>query len=197
MNTDQNDSTDSPLTPGEPGRARLRHRTRVLLLVALIGVSFAALVYFIRHPKAAPHTATQEHQHSEAKADYYCPMHPSYHSDKPGNCPICAMKLVKLEKSTGTPSQGTPQPMTGMPMGSAEQTSPADAGQASHAIFIAPQKQQLIGMRSVAASLQPLAKEIRAVGKVAFDETRVTHIHTKTSGYIEEVYANYIGKPVR
>ena len=27
-------------------------------------------------------------------AVYYCPMHPSYTSDKPGDCPICNMKLV-------------------------------------------------------------------------------------------------------
>lgn len=29
------------------------------------------------------------------KAVYYCPMHPSYTSDRPGDCPICNMKLVK------------------------------------------------------------------------------------------------------
>ena len=28
---------------------------------------------------------------------YYCPMHPTYTSDKPGDCPICNMKLVKKE----------------------------------------------------------------------------------------------------
>ena len=25
---------------------------------------------------------------------YHCPMHPTYVSDKPGDCPICGMKLV-------------------------------------------------------------------------------------------------------
>ena len=35
-----------------------------------------------------------------AKAmQYRCPMHPSYVSDKPGNCPICGMKLVPVEPS--------------------------------------------------------------------------------------------------
>ena len=28
------------------------------------------------------------------KATYYCPMHPSYTSDHPGDCPICNMRLV-------------------------------------------------------------------------------------------------------
>ncbi len=35
------------------------------------------------------------------KALYYCPMHPTYHSDHPGDCPICNMRLVKKgEKDT-------------------------------------------------------------------------------------------------
>jgi len=33
------------------------------------------------------------------KAVYYCPMHPSYTSDRPGTCPICNMSLVKREAS--------------------------------------------------------------------------------------------------
>jgi membrane fusion protein, copper/silver efflux system len=28
---------------------------------------------------------------------YHCPMHPTYVSDKPGDCPICNMKLVPIK----------------------------------------------------------------------------------------------------
>ena len=31
---------------------------------------------------------------------YHCPMHPTYISDKPGDCPICGMKLVPMEPSS-------------------------------------------------------------------------------------------------
>lgn len=34
---------------------------------------------------------------------YYCPMHPTYTSDRPGTCPICNMNLVKKEKEESEP----------------------------------------------------------------------------------------------
>src|SRR5262245_21814475 len=30
------------------------------------------------------------------KVTYHCPMHPKYTSEKPGDCPICGMRLVPL-----------------------------------------------------------------------------------------------------
>ncbi|MDX6768787.1 MAG: efflux RND transporter periplasmic adaptor subunit [Elusimicrobiota bacterium] len=44
--------------------------------------------------------------HGQHAATYYCPMHPSYTSDKPGDCPICNMKLVPMEKSGMPVSSG-------------------------------------------------------------------------------------------
>ncbi|MDB5112280.1 MAG: efflux transporter periplasmic adaptor subunit, partial [Mucilaginibacter sp.] len=31
------------------------------------------------------------------KAYYTCSMHPQVHEEHPGNCPICGMKLIKVE----------------------------------------------------------------------------------------------------
>jgi RND family efflux transporter MFP subunit len=42
-----------------------------------------------------------------------------------------------------------------------------------------------------------LTKDIRIVGKVSYDEAHLTHIHTKVSGYIEDVFADSVGKAVR
>ncbi len=43
---------------------------------------------------------------SQGKAAYYCPMHPTYTSDRPGDCPICNMKLVKKEEKAGGGAKG-------------------------------------------------------------------------------------------
>ena len=40
-------------------------------------------------------------------ATYYCPMHPTYTSDRPGDCPICNMRLVK--RDAAAPSEVTTQ----------------------------------------------------------------------------------------
>ncbi len=42
--------------------------------------------------------AQHEAHQKQEKPVYYCPMHPSYTSDKPGDCPICNMKLVLKEE---------------------------------------------------------------------------------------------------
>jgi RND family efflux transporter MFP subunit len=39
----------------------------------------------------------------EPGAEYYCPMHPTYVSDRPGDCPICNMRLVKREPAAAAP----------------------------------------------------------------------------------------------
>ena len=39
---------------------------------------------------------------STEKAVYTCTMHPEVRSDKPGDCPICGMTLVKMEPADST-----------------------------------------------------------------------------------------------
>lgn len=41
-----------------------------------------------------------------AKEKYYCPMHPTYISDRPGDCPICQMRLVKAKEEPTMEHEG-------------------------------------------------------------------------------------------
>ena len=45
---------------------------------------------------------SQNQQQRAHKDIYYCPMHPTYTSDKPGVCPICQMKFEKREITSET-----------------------------------------------------------------------------------------------
>ena len=55
------------------------------------------------------------------------------------------------------------------------------------------EKQQLIGVKTIAASVQPLQKIIRTVGKIEYDERKLTTVNTKVEGWIEKLYVNFTG----
>src|SRR5713226_1183495 len=90
-----------------------------------------------------------------------------------------------------------PENMATMPSDSHTASPPADAGSAIGQIYIAPERQQLIGVKTASAEMKSLINEILTVGRVAYDETKITHIHTKVSGFIEDVFADYVGKAVK
>ena len=63
-------------------------------------------------------------------------------------------------------------------------------------IQISPERQQLIGVRYGMPSLASSVKAIRAVGKVAPDEQRISRVHTRVEGWIDQVFVNFTGKVV-
>jgi RND family efflux transporter MFP subunit len=74
----------------------------------------------------------------------------------------------------------------------------APSGIEGHGVVqISPEKQQLIGVVTTPVARRPLERVVRTVGRVAVDETRVSHVHTKVDGWIEDVYAEETGQIVR
>jgi len=65
------------------------------------------------------------------------------------------------------------------------------------AVEIPLEKQQLLGVKTVAASVKPLQKIIRTVGRIEYDERRLATVNTKIEGWIERLYVNYTGKYVK
>ncbi len=70
----------------------MRNRIVLLLTSALLVTSGAWLVGC--KPGGDGHG---DHGAAQAKQKYHCPMHPTYVADKPGDCPICGMKLVPIK----------------------------------------------------------------------------------------------------
>ncbi len=64
-------------------------------------------------------------------------------------------------------------------------------------VQISPERQQLIGVRIGTVEKRGLQKVIRTNGRVEFDEKRLTTISPKIGGWIEELYVDFTGAPVK
>lgn len=91
--------------------------------------------------------------------------------------------------------------LTGHEAHAAATADPASSGAAvadlEAGAYISPARQQLIGVRTAEAVRRTLETTIRTVGTLAYDETRIAQIHTKVAGWVERVFVDYVGKPVR
>lgn len=121
---------------------------------------------------------------SDKEQRYHCPMHPTYTADRPGNCPICGMKLVPIP-SGAHDSTGS-------------DTTAATGDVDGHAVVELTQEElRLTGIQTVLARRGMLVSTVRAVGEVKADETRLRHVHTKVSGSVEKLFVNSSGQAVR
>jgi len=108
---------------------------------------------------------------------YRCPMHPAYHSDKPGTAPCCHMALEPVyQEDEGAAARGGNLP----------------AG----AMHISPAQQQLIGLEYGVAEFGPAARTIRAAARVGVDESRLVRIQSKLEGFIDHLYVHAAGERV-
>ena len=64
-------------------------------------------------------------------------------------------------------------------------------------VRISPERQQLIGVRTAAVGESAPEQTIRTVGILSYDETKLTELHAKVAGWVDKVYADYVGKRVR
>ncbi len=56
---------------------------------------------------------------------------------------------------------------------------------------------QNMNVQSVAVGRRDLSHEIRTVGYLEYDQERMVTVTTKYTGWVEKVYVNYVGEPVR
>jgi Cu(I)/Ag(I) efflux system membrane fusion protein len=101
---------------------------------------------------------------------WVAPMDANFRRDKPGKSPM-GMELVPVFAD--------------------------DAGGDGSNVRIAPEVVQNLGVRTASAERSRLWRGIDTVGYVDFDESRVSHIHLRTEGWIEHLVAHSEGERVR
>ncbi len=68
-------------------------KTRIVMIAILLSLVIGAAILPMGYGRSG-------RQHEAAKsAKYHCPMHPTVVADKPGDCPICGMRLVPIEEA--------------------------------------------------------------------------------------------------
>ncbi|MBX3279081.1 MAG: efflux RND transporter periplasmic adaptor subunit [Acidobacteria bacterium] len=156
---------------GRPRRSRRILWSLIVLLIAVLAVAG-----YLQRERVRRFFATRDGAQTAGKKILYWvdPMHPAYKSDKPGTAPDCGMDLVPVYEEAV-------QTGVNLPPGT---------------IQISPERQQLIGVQYGEAAQRNVSKTLRAVGRLAYDETGITHVHTKYEGWIEEVFVDFTGKLV-
>jgi Cu(I)/Ag(I) efflux system membrane fusion protein len=104
-----------------------------------------------------------------ATGDHYtCSMHPSVKQAGPGKCPICGMDLIRVTREQ----------------------------QEQGVVLIDEARRQLIGVKTGKVVEAPLSRSTRAVGRIAYDESTLTDVSLKVSGFVTKLVANKTGQRV-
>jgi Cu(I)/Ag(I) efflux system membrane fusion protein len=128
----------------------MKYRNIIFILLSVL-IAGGTFYYFWHHQR----TNAPTHQHTNVL--YHCPMHPTYTSDKPGQCPICGMNLVLIEEESEVRSSEFE--VDDNEQKATDRTS----------ITIPFERQQMIGVKTDTIKKAPAVKEIRTVASVSFN----------------------------
>ena len=188
-----------------------------IIFILFIGILIGAGATYLLVPKAQKTVGTEQ---AEEKQLYSCGMHPEVISDKPGNCPICGMRLTPI-RDTGhgkaqalteeekkerkvlywrapmDPTEIYDQPgKSKMGMDLIPVYEGEEAGGAG-SITIDGAIQQNMNLRTAPVERRNISRVIRAFGRITYAQDREYSINTKISGWIEKLYVNTEGQKVR
>jgi Cu(I)/Ag(I) efflux system membrane fusion protein len=141
-----------------------------IILLIVVGVVFFAGGYVLRGLRSAPPDADMMNI-DETATVWTCSMHPQIRKDKPGQCPICLMDLIPVETS--------------------------DDGITERQISFSPEALKLMEVQTTPVERKFVETEIRMVGKVAYDETRIKDVTAWVPGRIDRLYVDFTGMEVK
>lgn len=149
---------------------------RNIKYAGLIFLSLGLLLYSCKKEEVTGEVAKAEKSKKEQKREilyWTCGMHPSVRSNKPGKCPICNMDLVPVYKEEGIPGEGVVS------------------------LKLSPRAKKLASVRNFEVGYFPLAKEIRTVGRIDYDERRQAYVASRVPGRIDKLFVDFTGVTVK
>src|SRR5205814_9343288 len=64
-------------------------------------------------------------------------------------------------------------------------------------ITIDPSTATNLGLQTAVVESRAFDQAVRTTGRIAADERRITHVHTKVDGWVEKAFANFEGQEIR
>lgn len=142
-----------------------------LVAVAILAFTFGALFFSGGQPVTDSQDQSQSSEVDKPTV-WTCSMHPQIKLPKSGKCPICFMDLIPLETGPGD-----------------------DVG--PRQLRMSETAKNLAQIQTTPARHAFAEREIRMVGKVTYDETRLSYITAWVSGRLDRLYADFTGITVK
>jgi Cu(I)/Ag(I) efflux system membrane fusion protein len=114
----------------------------------------------------------QQVAETQNNAYYTCSMHPQIHEDHPGNCPICGMKLIKVELAGGNNSVNV------------------------NKITLTAAQIQLAGIQTDTVRDENVGLEKTLTGTVTTDENTAAELSARIAGRIQQLFVKATGEKI-
>ena len=151
-------------------------RVPKLLLVVAVGVIIGYILRWGLSPAQMAYskhdTSASENQTSAPTTLWTCSMHPEIRLLKPGLCPKCRMKLIPIQEQSQDEMSGMREFTT------------------------SKYAKALMNIETSTVERKFVTAQIRMVGKVEYDETRLVYITAWVPGRLDRLYVDYTGVSV-
>jgi membrane fusion protein, copper/silver efflux system len=125
-------------------------------------------------PEEDPHAGHEHEVVEETKETVWtCSMHPQVRLPQKGLCPICHMDLIPLTDDETSDAAGLRE------------------------LTVSEAATKLMDLEVVPVERRFVKTQVRMVGKVEYDETRLATITARIPGRLDRLYVDYTGVPVR
>ena len=152
-------------------------RSTTIVSMVIVTVLVAAGGYFLGRGGGARSVSvaasTGEVSPAPVKQVYTCSMHPQVRLDRPGDCPICEMPLIPATSATATAAGEAPT------------------------LQLSEHARAMASVETEAIEHRPLSRELRAVGRIEYNESSLATITSRVDGYAERLFVNFTGVEIR
>ena len=143
-----------------------------LSLIALQAAVLLGLGFVIGGGLSGDEESEAQAAETKSASLWTCSMHPQIQKPGPGLCPICAMDLVPVADQKGV------------------QTS-------LRQLTVSREARELMNIQTTPVQRRFVTAEVRMVGKIDYDETRLKHITARVPGRLDRLFVDFSGVPVQ